>query len=108
MIHISLLLNSFTGGNECFARIEADKFILLLEYQTMNGLLHRLEQLIRRVEQITADEKLDFNLSCVMGICLVEPGDKDMSVLADHANLARKAQKDYHKSAYKMCIRDSA
>lgn len=100
LIHISLLLNSFTGGNECFARIEADKFILLLEYQTMNGLLHRLEQLIRRVEQITADEKLDFNLSCVMGICLVEPGDKDMSVLADHANMARKAQKDYHKSAY--------
>ena len=40
LIHISLLLNSFTGGNECFARIEADKFILLLEYQTMNGLLH--------------------------------------------------------------------
>ena len=56
--------------------------------------------MIRRVEQITADEKLDFNLSCVMGICLVEPGDKDMSVLADHANMARKAQKDYHKSAY--------
>ena len=100
LISISLLLDSFTGGNECFARIEADKFILLLEYQTTNGLLHRLEQLIRRIEQIAEDEKLDFNINCIMGICLVEPGDNDMSVLADHANMARKAQKDYHKSAY--------
>lgn len=100
LVHISSLLNSFLGGGECFARIEADKFIMLLEYQSMNGLLHRLNQLIRRIEQIPEDEKLDFDIRCIMGVCLVEPGDMDMSVLADHANAARKSQKDYHKSAY--------
>ena len=34
LVGISSLLNHFTGGGECFARIEADKFALLLEYQT--------------------------------------------------------------------------
>lgn len=100
LMHISSLLSSFTGGGECFARIEADKFILLLEYQSINGLQHRLNQLIRRIEQVTKDEGLDFEIRCVMGVCLVEPGDQDMSALADHANAARKTLKDYHKSAY--------
>lgn len=107
LIHISSLLRSFTGGGECFARIEADKFILLLEYQSINGLQHRLNQLIRRIEQIPGDERLDFDIRCIMGVCLVEPGDQDMSVLADHANAARKTLKDYHKSAYRFYNRES-
>lgn len=107
LVHISSLLSSFLGGGECFARIEADKFIILLEYQSMNGLLHRLNQLIRRIEQIPEDEKLDFDIRCIMGVCLVEPGDQDMSVLADHANAARKSQKDYHKSTYCFYNRES-
>lgn len=100
LVHISSLLNSFTGGSECFARIEADKFIMLLEYQSISGLQHRLNQLIRRIEQIPEEEKLDFDIRCIMGVCLVEQGDQDVSVLADHANAARKSLKDYHKSAY--------
>lgn len=107
LVHISSLLSSFTGGGECFARIEADKFILLLEYQSINGLQHRLNQLIRRIEQIPENEKLDFDIRCIMGVCLVEPGDQDMSVLADHANMARKTLKDYHKSAYSFHNREA-
>lgn len=107
LMHISSLLNSFTGGGECFARIEADKFILLLEYQSISGLQHRLNQLIRRIEQIPKDERLDFDIRCVMGVCLVEPGDQDMSVLADHANAARKTLKDFHKSAYRFYNREA-
>ncbi len=61
----------------------ADKFALLLEYQTVNGLQHRLDQLLRRVEQIPREEKKDFSISCIMGVCLVEPGDTEMSILVD-------------------------
>lgn len=107
LVGISSLLNHFTGGGECFARIEADKFALLLEYQTVNGLQHRLEQLLRRVEQIPSEEKKDFSISCIMGVCLVEPGDMEMSILVDHANMARKALKDYHKSIYSFYNREA-
>lgn len=107
LVHISNLLSSFTGGGECFARIEADKFIMLLEYQSLSGLSHRLNQLIRRIEQIAEDKKLEFDISCIMGVCLVEPGDQDMAVLADHANTARKSLKDYHKSAYSFYNREA-
>lgn len=107
LVGISSLLNHFTGGGECFARIEADKFALLLEYQTVNGLQHRLDQLLRRVEQIPREEKKDFSISCIMGVCLVEPGDTDMSILVDHANMARKALKDYHKSIYSFYNREA-
>ena len=107
LVGISSLLSNFTGGGECFARIEADKFALLLEYQTVNGLQHRLDQLLRRVEQIPREEKKDFSISCIMGVCLVEPGDTEMSILVDHANMARKALKDYHKSIYSFYNREA-
>lgn len=107
LVGISSLLSNFTGGGECFARIEADKFALLLEYQTVNGLQHRLDQLLRRVEQIPREEKKDFSISCIMGVCLVEAGDTEMSILVDHANMARKALKDYHKSIYSFYNREA-
>ncbi len=102
LVDISSIISRFIGGGECFARIEADKFVMLLEYQTIGGLQRRLDQMIRRIEKVPEEEGLDFNLSCMMGICLVEPGDCAMSVLVDHANMARKVLKDYHKSVYRF------
>ncbi|RGY96828.1 bifunctional diguanylate cyclase/phosphodiesterase [Clostridium sp. AM58-1XD] len=99
LVEISNLLNFFTAGSECYARIEADKFVLLLEYQMLDGLQQRLKQLIRRVEQIP-EQKLGVSVTCMVGVCLVEQGDSDLSVLVDHANMARKSLKDYHKSVY--------
>ena len=99
LIDISSLLNHFTAEGECYARIEADKFVLLLEYQLLGGLQQRLKQLIRRVEQIP-EQKLGTAVTCTVGVCLVEHGDSDMSILVDHANMARKSLKDYHKSVY--------
>lgn len=107
LIGISALLARFTGGGECFARIEADKFVVLLEYQTVNGLQHRLDQLLRRVEQVPQEEKKNFHISCILGVCLVEPGDTDMSILVDHANMARKELKEYHKSTYSFYNREA-
>lgn len=107
LMDVSGLLGRFTGGNECFARIEADKFVLLLEYQTAGGLKRRLEQLIRRVEQIRDKEKLGFDLCCMLGVCLVEPEDGDMARLVDCANSARKSLKNYHKSVCSFYSREA-
>lgn len=65
----------------------------------LDGLQQRLKQLIRRVEQIP-EQKLGVSVTCMVGVCLVEQGDSDLSVLVDHANMARKSLKDYHKSVY--------
>lgn len=100
LVELSSLLHYFTGEDEKYARIEADKFALLLEYQSNFGLERRLEQLIRRIERIPEGQSFPFTVSCILGVCLVRPGDCDMSVLVDHANLARKARKHYHKSSY--------
>ena len=78
----------------------ADKFALLLEYQTVNGLQHRLDQLLRRVEQIPREEKKDFSISCIMGVCLGGTGRHGDVYPGRPANMARKALKDYHKSIY--------
>lgn len=93
------LFNYFTRGNECYARIEADKFVLLLEYNSLNGLQQRINQLMRRIEQIP-ENRLGVSCACAAGVCLVEQGDQNMSLLVDHANMARNSLKDYHKSAY--------
>ena len=93
------LFNFFTRGRECYARIEADKFVLLLEYSSFNGLQQRMKQLIRRIEQIP-ENRLGVSITCTAGLCLVEQGDRNMSVLVDHASMARNSLKDYHKSSF--------
>ncbi len=94
-----VLFRNFMRGMECYARIEADEFVLLLEHSTLDELQQRLRQILRRLEQIP-ERKLGIVPVCMAGVCIVEPEDQDMALLVDHANMARKALKDYHKSAF--------
>lgn len=97
---ISCLLGRFISGRECYARMEADRFVLLLEYQTLGGLNRRLDQLVGRLERIQFTERLDQPVNCRMGICLSEQQETELAVLVDHADAARKEYKDYHQSIY--------
>lgn len=101
-----VLFRNFMRGMECYARIEGDEFVLLLEYSTLDELQQRLRQILRRLEQIP-ERRLGMVPACMAGVCIVEQGDRDMALLVDHANMARKALKDYHKSTYNFYNREA-
>ena len=72
LVGIVEILNLFIEDEECFARIDADIFILLLRYETMDKLKQRLQLLIKKIERYNIRYELISNISCMIGIYLIK------------------------------------
>lgn len=98
LVGIVEILNLFIEDEECFARIDADIFILLLRYETMDKLKQRLQLLIKKIERYNIRYELISNISCMIGIYLITDHTMDISQMVDFANIARKSIKNSHES----------
>lgn len=68
LIEISSMLRLFIEKDECFARMEADSFVLMLYYQNIPALERRLVQLVDHVEHLAARVNLPFQMVCMAGV----------------------------------------
>lgn len=99
LIEISRMLHTFIEEEECYARVKADAFVLMLFYETPEALRQRIEQLLQRVERLSAKMVLFFPFICMAGVCAEEDQDSVESMI-ECANAVRRSIKDYHKSNY--------
>lgn len=99
LIEISRALQTFIEKEECYARIEADTFVLLLFYTTSEALSQRVEQLLMRIERLSARMILFFPFICMAGVCAGEE-KRSLESMIESANVVRRSIKDYHKSNY--------
>lgn len=102
LMEIGRVLHTFIEKDECYARIEADTFVLLLFYRTAEELRQRIEQLLLRIERLSAKMILFFPFICMAGVCAEEEGQSPGSIesMIESANVVRRSIKDYHKSNY--------
>lgn len=100
LIEIGRTLHAFIEEGECYARIEADAFVLLLFYKTPAGLSQRVEQLLLRIERLSAKMILFFPFICMAGVCAEEEDQGSVESMIESANVVRHSIKDYHKSNY--------
>lgn len=100
LIEISNMLRLFIEKGECYARMEADCFVLFLYYKDLQALERRIAQLIYHVEHLAAKLDLPFPFVCMAGIALVDDPNKKMEDYMEQANVARKSIKDYHRGSY--------
>lgn len=107
LIEISNLLGLFIEKDECYARLEADTFVVLLYYREQMELERRVQQLLNHVEHLSARLELMFSFVCKAGICMEEEIPLDIQEMIDCAEMIRKSIKDYHKSSYGFFNRDS-
>lgn len=98
LVAIVEILSLFMEEKECFARIDADIFILLLNYENVDKLKQRLNLLIKKIERYNIRYELITNISCMLGIYLVKDITMDIAQMIDYANTARKSIKDSHES----------
>lgn len=106
LTEISALLGLFVEGEEFYARIEADSFILFLDFEDKAVLISRISQLMRQIEHLGARLDLDIPFICMAGICVVESGQRSVENYIECANIARKSIKDYHKCSYAFFDRE--
>lgn len=100
LIEISNMLRLFVEKGECYARMEADCFVLFLYYKDMQALERRIAQLIYHVEHLAAKMDLPFPFVCMAGVSLIDNSDKTVEDYMEQANVARKSIKDFHSGSY--------
>lgn len=99
LIEIGRALHTFIEEEECYARVEADTFVVLLFYATPEELRQRIEQLLQRIERLSAKMILFFPFICMAGVC-AEEDQENVESMIESANAVRHSIKDYHKSNY--------
>lgn len=99
LIEIGRALHTFIEEEECYARVESDTFVVLLFYATPEELRQRIEQLLQRIERLSAKMILFFPFICMAGVC-AEEDQENVESMIESANAVRHSIKDYHKSNY--------
>lgn len=100
LIEISNMLRLFIEKGECYARMEADCFVLLLNYKDLQALERRLSQLIYQVEHLAPKLDLTFPFICMAGVSLVNDANRTIESYIEQANVVRKSIKDFHRGNY--------
>lgn len=100
--YMANVLSCYIQENEIFARAEADKFYLLLQYKTIEQLDERLHILFKKItnHQIRIDSK--YHLIINAGIYVINESDTNLTInhMIDRANLALRKMKDSHESSF--------
>lgn len=101
LVDISKSLKRMLSPKEALARIDADVFVMLLQYDGKENMMRRVEQMLQKLERVGASHDLGMPVTYMIGICRAEKyPDEDIDVLIDHSTIARKTIKSYHKSSY--------
>ncbi len=99
LIELSRIISDILGENEVLGRIDADKFITLLEFDDRNTLTQRLKSCDRRLSTVNNLVGGSYKIPLRCGIAHVDPAE-EMTSTIDRANLARKSVKNIHISTY--------
>lgn len=82
-----ILLTQVDVAAEICARNQGDRFVMLLSYETKDGLMNRLLELKKQIEKKIYEET-ENRMVMQMGIYFIPPRENDLQVAIDYANQA--------------------
>lgn len=88
--HIAKVLSNLVSEKECFGRIGADNFSLLLAYNEDNDIIYRLQAISSQVSGFIDG----YIIGLSYGICRVTEPNPEVSVLCDRASIAKSSIKN--------------
>lgn len=98
LVAFSRALRRELYGNEMFARISADQFVVLLHFKAPEELHSRVQAFLDRLSHLPRPEAGTYKLTVLAGVCIIRPQDTEITAIIDRANVARKTIKKSHKS----------
>lgn len=95
--------------DEVSGRIMADNFGILMRYHSLPKLDQRLYRISKQLAEMTDENGNSYGIALYFGVYIIEDGDEsDVSVMLEHANLARKKISPSHLVAMGIYdVRDS-
>lgn len=76
--------------DEVSGRIMADNFGVLMRYHSLPKLDQRLYRISKQLSELTDEQGNSYGIILYFGVCVVEEDETNISVMLEHANLARK------------------
>lgn len=95
------LVSQSLKGKEIVARISADNFMALVEYQNEERLIQRVESMNEKFAKEWRAKKINLNVVIISGACIINQNDDILSAI-DNANIARKNVKTSSKTICKI------
>lgn len=92
LIMISDVISNFISTDEIYARINDDKFVILLKYDTFEMLEERMSKLKVKFDVMKKTNFKSKSIAISGGVTLVDKS-KDMAILIDETNVARRSIK---------------
>lgn len=100
LISISEFLKRFTENDELFARIYADKFVLLLRFNGQESFIKRLDKLSDGFDSLSVGEFEMANLLFSGGIFRLQKDACDLDMACDRANYAKDTIKEFFANTF--------
>lgn len=87
---LAAVLERSVTEEECYARVSADRFVLLLRYGGWEELAARTASIGREMEEWAENTKRPYSISMIFGVYIVQDAEKfETSLAMDFANYAR-------------------
>ena len=86
LVKIAKILNNFLQEKEFCARIQADHFVALLQYDSVTQLKKRAEYMIKNMENaINSNDEAAYRIKMIVGIYLIENYNDRIESMVDRA-----------------------
>ena len=108
-------LKNFFSRESLVARVNADNFVVLIEYLNKDILEDELNSIIKKMSSSSYVKDMEYHLDIYGGVCCREDSEKnDVNTILDRANMARKYAKErknnkivfYNKTMSEILIRE--
>lgn len=94
-----VLKNFVNEDTERCCRINEDRFALFLTYDIVDDLRERIVELKKAFEKMQSDFFSNKKITIIGGICIIDK-TRNLNLLLDQANIARKIAKGSHESRF--------
>ncbi len=93
------ILSRSIAPGECCARMSADHFVMLLQYESWEKLTCRTSRIAQDMNNAIKAKQKSYSIHLIFGVYIVETTDKqDISLFLDFANYARRSGKNFRGS----------
>lgn len=89
LIHVAKQLSELIGKDECFGRISADHFCMLLKYHKNDEIIQRINHLSKMIQHFVEGYYIEVNY----GIYIIDEQTFDMGMFSDRANISKNVAK---------------
>lgn len=90
LCQIHKIIDDELRWDEVSGRIMADNFGILMRYHSLPKLDQRLYRINKELSELTDEQGNSYGVIFYFGVYVVEEGETNISVMLEHANLARK------------------